>query len=705
MVYSNINTTVFYNEDGNIDKEDVGYESTIYEMEIFGKRLLIVFGKLKYTFIQRNIVYVPIYLVIYNKVKKQIGVVEMVKNDTLDILDEDKDINIDKITTPLTFGFLNETFVDRYSSSNNLKELIDLYNSKETEETEEPEETEEEEKVESDEDEDAFSVKVKPSQKTKNMSKIDDKLLDGIFTKDKNVKPLKDLPEETEEIAKKIRLDFEGTPNDNWLQTYIKSSSYNIHDVERNGDCFFAVIRDAFKQIGNITTVEKLRALLAKHVTEKVFSEHRELFVDISGTINEYNRKLTEIKEKTEKDLNVRAKKSKNNKYELRAILNEIKDLKENHKQLLKSKQLAQSMIEEDVGDFKLIDTLEKFREYIQTSGFWANSWAISVLEKLLNVKFIILSERAYIENDIHNVLLCGEIHEDIKSKGVFNPDYYIITTFSGNHYQLVEYKDKRLFKFFEIPYYIKTLILNKCLEHNSGPYYLIDDFKDLKSKIGIDNDESDDEIEMSNMYDNNTVFEFYRNSNNTSKPGKGTNEKIPNNKRSEYIELSKIPNWRRKLDDSWSESPFVVDGKKWISVEHYYQGSKFKKNNTDFYHLFSLDSTSSHIAKDVDLAMSAGSKNGRANAKAKKKLKTEDTLLRPKNIEVDPDFYGERSEKEREIAITAKFEQNEDLKTMLLNTKNAKLIHFIHGAPGEKDDILMKVRYNIGAIESYASR
>ena len=73
MVYSNINGTVFYKEDGHIDTEDVGYESTLYEMEIFGKKTLIVFGKVKYTFIQRNIVYVPIYLVVYNKIVKQIG--------------------------------------------------------------------------------------------------------------------------------------------------------------------------------------------------------------------------------------------------------------------------------------------------------------------------------------------------------------------------------------------------------------------------------------------------------------------------------------------------------------------------------------------------------------------------------------------------------------------------------------------------------
>ena len=69
MVYSNLNSTVFYNESGNIDPEDVGHEAVLYEMEIFGKRLLVVFGKLKHTFIQRNVVYLPVYLVVHHKVK------------------------------------------------------------------------------------------------------------------------------------------------------------------------------------------------------------------------------------------------------------------------------------------------------------------------------------------------------------------------------------------------------------------------------------------------------------------------------------------------------------------------------------------------------------------------------------------------------------------------------------------------------------
>ena len=44
MVYSNLNGTIFYSESGNIDPEDIGYETTLHEMEIYEKNILIVFA-------------------------------------------------------------------------------------------------------------------------------------------------------------------------------------------------------------------------------------------------------------------------------------------------------------------------------------------------------------------------------------------------------------------------------------------------------------------------------------------------------------------------------------------------------------------------------------------------------------------------------------------------------------------------------------
>ena len=56
MVYSNINSTVFYKESPDIDPEDIDYEALIYELDIHRKQILVVLGKAKHTFIQRNII-------------------------------------------------------------------------------------------------------------------------------------------------------------------------------------------------------------------------------------------------------------------------------------------------------------------------------------------------------------------------------------------------------------------------------------------------------------------------------------------------------------------------------------------------------------------------------------------------------------------------------------------------------------------------
>jgi predicted NAD-dependent protein-ADP-ribosyltransferase YbiA (DUF1768 family) len=127
----------------------------------------------------------------------------------------------------------------------------------------------------------------------------------------------------------------------------------------------------------------------------------------------------------------------------------------------------------------------------------------------------------------------------------------------------------------------------------------------------------------------------------------------------------------------------------KWKTVEHYYQASKFKKHNPHFYKLFSLDSDN-EISKDVEIAKNAGSLKG-----SYKKGKTV-IQIRPLEIKIDPDFYGNRKNEEREKAVYAKFSQNDDLKEIIIETKNAVLKKHIPKSKSEPDMILMKVRKQI---------
>lgn len=176
-------------------------------------------------------------------------------------------------------------------------------------------------------------------------------------------------------------------------------------------------------------------------------------------------------------------------------------------------------------------------------------------------------------------------------------------------------------------------------------------------------------------------VLQFYSKSQDKPFPGYGAGESMIERQKESFTELSNIDKWRKKLSNFW-EAPFYLDNKRWQSVEHYYQGSKFKKSNPEFYHKFSLDSNSD-ISKDPVIAKGAGGKTGKSKGK----------LYRAKAIVIDDDFFPSRSEKEMYAAQLAKFTQNEDLKTLLLATKNAKLVHYQRGTSPVVFEGLMKIR------------
>ena len=130
-----------------------------------------------------------------------------------------------------------------------------------------------------------------------------------------------------------------------------------------------------------------------------------------------------------------------------------------------------------------------------------------------------------------------------------------------------------------------------------------------------------------------------------------------------------------------------MVDGKQWASVEHYYQGSKFRKNNPEFYASFSLDS-GSDLSRSPEMAKGAGGKTGKYKGKQ----------IRPKSIKIDADFF-DSGENERAMfkAQMAKYKSDALAKKVLMATKNAKLQHFVRGQPAIVFYDTMKIREILG--------
>jgi predicted NAD-dependent protein-ADP-ribosyltransferase YbiA (DUF1768 family) len=704
MIQSKINTQVQYKEKREIDDADIGHFSPVYSLSYFEHPIVIVLGKQNFTYIHRNIVFYPIYVVNKDTIRSQIGIFELDKKNAIKILDEDGDVIISKAGDPLFYSFVTEDFIAQTNSD------VDVYLSYTKRKTEESErettlktkiaDMEQEISFEtgaefaSSDENDILSLAIpKDGRNPEQLERAVEILKNGIFETDSKVNAPATLIEESESIARSIKVEYKEGARTNWLQDFMKNPNFDIHDVEANGDCFFAVIREAFRQIGQNTTVEKLRALLASEVTDDIFQENRRLYLTNLSKKNEY---LAEIKksEKAISDLKTRLKNTKthHNKEESEFILKEAM----RQKQLITETQIflkeVQDLEDNYVGFMKNIDSLDKFREYIQTPAYWADTWAISTLEHLLNIKMIIFSEKAFSEGAHPSVMNCGEVNHNIEKKGSFAPTYYIMTTYSGDHYRLISYKQKRILTFPEIPYDVKILIVNKCIERNSGVYYYIQDFRNFESRLGLDVETLNPnatvvEIAPSDLYDPTIVFMFHAKSQKTAKPGKGSHEVIPIDRITEFVPLSTITDWRRKLDDEWilpkEETLFTLDGYRWASVEHYYQGAKFRKRNPQFTKEFALDSNS-EISKSVALAKVAGSKSGRSK----------EGIFRPKNISIDPDFYeGDRNLKERTVAVDAKFMQNSEMHKVLKLTTPAKLVQYVHSGQPEEDTILMQVR------------
>ena len=96
MVKSKIHPTkINYNENKQLDKEDVKHCSSRYETNNFTVPIEIALVKEKHKYSAHNIIYFSVYLIVENMIKDRIGIVEIDSNRFIDSLDEDGDFILD----------------------------------------------------------------------------------------------------------------------------------------------------------------------------------------------------------------------------------------------------------------------------------------------------------------------------------------------------------------------------------------------------------------------------------------------------------------------------------------------------------------------------------------------------------------------------------------------------------------------------------
>ena len=688
---------MYYEQNRGLEDEDIGYDSPVYTIEIYDKQFIISLGKERKLVSKPHHYYFPVYLMNRQYVQLQIGAFEYESQKEIaserwrTFLDDDGDLDLNRLGDLILYSFADRSFFEEINVAVNkslIAELEDEFVQKKVQESPENVEI-------SEESESPFDLSEEDMQKDVSIVVSDRILKDGIFEYDKTVKRPDKLMEETKEQAAKSKKEYQRDPYGAWIEKYMRNNNFQLLDSIEGPNSFFESIVLAFRQIGYITTTQKLRAAISADITESIFQEYLDVYSYYHG------RKATIEKEKrelyaTNKELKNRVLKT-TDKAQKNELIKQANAVAIKHNDIKEEIQMVDKKLAE-VSFMGGIDTLDKFRKLVQSDEFPIETSTISIMEKKLNTKFIILSQTEYEEGDENNVLFCHKRVSRKDADTIFTPDHYIILSKNENQYDVIPFKYKRVMQFSELPYDIKILVTRKCMERNAGEFHLIPEFRDFASRLGLNggmvhhDSDSEEEDDNDETIDKSTVLVYYDKSI-PKTVGKGPKEKLNMKNRDQYafLNLKKNKEWRKILDDAYPVI-FTVDQMKWQSVEHYYQGAKFKKHHPDFYRLFSLDSNSD-FCKDVALAQLAGSKDGSY------KKGPQIVQLRPQSIRVDPDFYGPRKVEEREKALYAKFSQNLDIKEILLATRNAVLKRFIPKETPQIDYELMNVRKKV-AIE-----
>ena len=683
MVVSRIDKKVNYIENKKLESKDISKKRNLYELQIANenflkKNVVISIGKIQKVD-EKEIFYFPIYLITKTKKAIQIGIYEIISKDKILIYNEENDEveNTNLLDNPLFYSWLDNEFIQKYAL---LPSVIDEEERKQKEKISE--------KIVEEEPEEVIVEEIIPQYRA------------DIFEKQGGpIPPI--LKEETKEDADRHR-----KPNDlNVISQFMENENYNIINILsiKNSDSLLYSVMTAFTTIGQVTNEKKLKKKLveSKYIMKYLTSQKEKYneMAQIISQINTERKTLTarhvEIKSEYDKIFKDPSRKADAIKLgeENKIVVKNIKDLKEQEKKL---KELITPL-----EYLKKITTEEEMKEYIKSNNFISNEYILSILEKILNIKFIVFLTDSIKENDQSSVIDCGLLDDTISN---FNPEFYIILEYSKkiNKYELVSYKNKYILKFREIPYDLKSMIITKCAEEVGSTFMSIPDFNNYKLVGGKYDSKSNSIIYDDDRKYDGVIILLYCPSSKNKFPGEIKGEKMPTENIKKYIQLSNYENWRCILDNNWSgytedtkDYQFILDGYYWNSVQHYMQGCKFKNENPSYYEKFSLGNIKekprmTDISKNVELAIFLGKKKGGIEFKG-----TSDGEFKGKrresNIEIDFDYDNNNSYYLKK-ALTAKFQQNKLFKEILLATHEAKLKYKQH----RKSPILARELMNV---------
>lgn len=443
-----------------------------------------------YSDIGNTLVYHLIYLMDGNDNEtavSRIGVYEITASKYQSFVDKDGDLIIDNLD-PLLFKFVDSVFLSKYNYNCQIDPPVvsDIKDEIVRQEERIGEQTNNDVEVIDDENTSYINVSSEP--------------LVEIY-------PNQTLEQYNEEhtrayLSKPLEGDEQAVQ---WVRAYLMNGNFKIKDKGGAGDCLFYALASAINNysvnnkgngvpVFSTQDVSTLREIVSDKVTEEDLDNYLTIYKGLDSQkkhiSNEIKRYIDEHKRITDNF------KQTTNDARRKELVIENKELKKRVKTL--EGQLTE--VKQMLAEFKYmksIRTLRDFKSFITTSSYWGDEMAIGILQKHFNFKAIILSQDIFINSiqnvplpltegfikNMKNIIQCGS-----SSLGLDDPYFYIALNYTGNHYQVISYRNKESFTFKDIPFTLKLAIMRGCMTRDLNAGY-----GNIKSFV----DFRDDNIEL----------------------------------------------------------------------------------------------------------------------------------------------------------------------------------------------------------------
>ena len=491
---------------------------------------------------------------------------------------------------------------------------------------------------------------------------------------------------ETKRDDTRIRSTYRPRRGASWIERFMRNSGYRLVDNEAGGDCLFAAIRQGLESVGIVKTVADLRKILADEATQSLYEGYETQYAAAKA---QYDSATAAVKTLTKESRTLKARmrgSTRESQFALvekgEAVIDKLREEKEEREQ-------ASELLEE-FAFMKGINSLQALKAVLQTTAYWGDTWAVSTLERVLNVKLVIFSKDAFVDHDEGNVLQCGQNND--ADPDIFAPEYYLLLSLGGDgtagsmHYELIAYHDRRAFTYAQLPYRVRHLILSKCLERAAGPYYLIPEFRAALSQ------DAAREVDADVPPVGSTVLQMYGRSSDRPRPGYGAGESGGGEG---FAALRAIKGWRRLLADdapaardvrkTGCDACLELDGRKWATVRHYVLAQRYMDAHPEFASQFAYTGgKDNRLGQDVEMAERV------AGTSAQKRGDPE----RPPGATADTSRDDIAAKRARDV----KFRDGTKARAALLATGTATIRRYTQGAPPVLASDLMDLRARIAS-------